>query len=154
VGTYTGGKSKGIYRCEFDAATGKLGEAVLVAETSNPSFLALHPNGRSLYAANENSNFEGKPSGSVTAFSLDPKSGELKQLNHKPSNGAAPCHLIVDRGGKHVLAANYTGGNALVLSIEDGGKLGNRTAFIQHRGTGPDSSRQEAPHAHSINLDA
>ena len=154
VGTYTGGKSKGIYRCEFDTATGKLSEATLVAETANPSFLAIHPSNRYLYAVGEVGTFNGKPSGAVTAFSIDPKSGELKRLNQKPSSGAGPCHVVVDRGGKHVLVANYSGGNASVLSVEDDGRLGSRTAFVQHTGKGPDRARQEAPHAHSINLDA
>ncbi|HTU23355.1 MAG TPA: lactonase family protein [Gemmataceae bacterium] len=154
VGTYTGGKSKGIYRCELDTATGKLSEPALVAETTNPSFLAIHPSNRYLYAVGEVGKFNGKPSGAVTAFSIDAKSGELKRLNQKPSSGAGPCHVVVDRGGKHVLVANYSGGNASVLAVEDDGKLGSRTAFSQHTGKGPDRSRQEAPHAHSINLDA
>lgn len=149
IGTYTGGKSKGIYRCEFDTATGKLSEPVLAAQTSNPSFLAIHPSRHYLYAVGENG-----PSGAVVAFALDPKSGELKQLNRKPSSGAGPCHLVVDQKGKHVLVANYGGGNASVLAIEDEGRLGNRTAFVQHTGKGDDPRRQGEPHAHSINLDA
>jgi 6-phosphogluconolactonase len=154
VGTYTGGKSKGIYRCAFDAATGKLGEPELAAETLNPSFLALDPARHRLYAAGELDKFDGKTSGCVTAFALDPASGALKQLNQKPSGGAAACHLVVDRRGKHVLVANYSGGNAAVLAIEDDGRVGEQTAFVQHKGKGDDPSRQEGPHAHSINLDA
>jgi 6-phosphogluconolactonase len=156
IGTYTRGKSKskGIYRCAFDAATGKLGAPELAAETTDPSFLALDPKQRHLYAAGEMDTFEGKKSGCVTAFSLDPASGALKQLNQKPSGGAAACHLVVDSAGKHVLVANYSGGNAAVLAIEDDGRLGERTSFVQHRGKGDDPARQEAPHAHSINLDA
>lgn len=154
VGTYTGGKSKGIYRCAFDTATGKLSDANLAAETTNPSFLAIHPSNRYLYAVGEVAVFDGKPSGAVTAFAIDRQSGELKRLNQKPSSGAGPCHAIVDRRGKYVLVANYGGGSASVLHIEDDGRLGRRTAFVQHTGKGPDRSRQEAPHAHSINLDA
>jgi 6-phosphogluconolactonase len=154
IGTYTGGKSKGIYRCEFDTSTGKLGEPMLAAETAKPSFLAVHPRHRFLYAVGEIDKFDGKSSGAVTAFALDAKSGELKQLNQKPSGGAAPCHLVVDKAGKHVLAANYSGGNAIVLRIEDDGRLGDRASFAQHTGKGADPARQEAPHAHSINLDA
>ncbi len=154
VGTYTGGKSKGIYRCAFDANTGKLGAAELVAETANPSFVALDPKQRFLYAVGELDKFEGKRSGCVTAFAIDRASGALKQLNQKPSRGAAACHLVVDKAGKHVLVANYSGGNATVLAIEDDGRLGEETAFVQHIGKGEDPARQEAPHAHSINLDA
>lgn len=154
VGTYTDGKSKGIYRCEFDPATGKLTEPTLAAEMTNPSFLALHPNNRYLYAVGEVDKFEGKSSGGVAAFAIDPDSGELKRLNQKPSDGAAPCHITVDRKGKNVLIANYSGGNAAVLRIENDGSLGERTAFVQHTGKGADPARQDAPHAHCINLDA
>jgi 6-phosphogluconolactonase len=154
IGTYTGGKSKGIYRCEFDAATGKLSEPVLAAEVTNPSFLAIHPNHHFLYAVGEMPKFEGKSSGAVTAFSIDPASGELKQLNQKPSGGAGPCHVVVDRQGKNVLVANYSGGSAAVLRIEEDGRLGDRSGFVQHTGKGTDPGRQEGPHAHSINLDA
>lgn len=156
IGTYTRGKSKskGIYRCEFDTATGKLSEPVLAAETANPSFLAIHPSKRYLYAVGEMPEFEGKSSGAVTAFSLDPASGELKQLNQKPSGGAGPCHVVVDRQGKNVLVANYGGGSAAVLRLEEDGRLGERTGFSQHSGKGSDPGRQEGPHAHSINLDS
>ena len=153
IGTYTQKKSKGIYRCEFDPATGKLSSPVLAAETVNPSFLAIAPNQRFLYAVNEIGNYEGKKAGAITAFALDPKTGDLKQLNQQSSEGAVPCHVVVDRAGKHVLAANYTGGSALVLPIEADGKLGKTTAFVQHTGKGA-TKRQDAPHAHSINLDA
>ncbi|HEY7312199.1 MAG TPA: lactonase family protein [Gemmataceae bacterium] len=151
LGTYTGGKSKGIYRCELDLASGKLSEPMLAAETKNPSFLAVHPRHRYLYAVGE---LSGPKGGAVSAFALDPKSGELKALNQKPSSGNGPCHLVVDRQGKSVLVANYGGGNASVLHIEEDGRLGERTAFTQHTGKGTDPGRQEAPHAHSINLDA
>ena len=154
IGTYTGGKSKGIYRCALDVATGKLSEPTLAAETVNPTFLAIHPSNHSLYAVGEIGNFGGEKSGAVNAFRLDPKSGALKPLNAKPSGGAGPCHVIVDRQGKNVLVANYGGGSASVLRIEADGRLGERTAFTQHDGKGSDPARQEAPHAHSINLDA
>lgn len=153
-GTYTGGKSKGIYRCEFDAATAKLSEPILAAEITNPSFLAIHPNNRYLYAVGEMGKFEGKPSGAVTAFSIDPANGELKRLNQQPSGGTGPCHVVVDRQGKNVLVANYGGGSAAVLRIEDDGRLGSQAGFSQHSGKGTDPARQEGPHAHSINLDA
>jgi 6-phosphogluconolactonase len=154
IGTYTGGKSKGIYRCELDTATGKLSDPVLAAETSNPSFLAVHPSRRFLYAVGEIDEFGGKKSGAVNAFALDAKTGELKLLNQQPSGGAGPCHLVIDRRGKNVLVANYGGGNAAVLPIEEGGRLGKWKVLVQHKGKGTDPSRQEGPHAHSINLDA
>jgi 6-phosphogluconolactonase len=156
VGTYTGAKptdSKGIYRFELDLPSGKLTPRGLAAEVSSPSFLAIHPNHRFLYAVNESDQFKGQKSGAVTAFRIDPKTGKLTMLNQQPSGGEGPCHLVVDREGKHVLAANYGGGSACVLPIASDGKLGKATAFVQHEGSSVNKDRQEKPHAHSINLD-
>lgn len=152
VGTYTGPKSKGIYRMHLDLATGQLSPAEVAAETPSPSFLALHPSGRFLYAANEVADFQGK-NGSISAFALDPKTGGLTFLNKQSSHGDGPCHLIVDRAGKNVLLANYGAGSIACLPIGADGKLGDATAAIQHQGSSVDKSRQEGPHAHSINLD-
>lgn len=149
IGTYTGPKSKGIYRLDMDLATGKLSEPVVAGAAVNPSFLALHPNGRFLYAVSEGDGKSG-----VTAFALDPKTGDLTALNSQPSKGAAPCHLVVDKAGKNVLVANYTGGSVAVIPIKDDGSLGEPTAFVQHKGSSVDPGRQKEPHAHSINLDA
>jgi 6-phosphogluconolactonase len=153
VGTYTGAKSKGIYRLEYDPATGKLGEAQLAAETKNPTFLAVHPSHRFLFSVSEIGNFAGaKNSGGVSSFTLDPKSGALTALNQQPSGGAGPCHLITDKAGKFVLVANYGGGSASVIPVGKDGRLGEPTAVVQHKGKGTNPARQEGPHAHSINL--
>jgi 6-phosphogluconolactonase len=155
VGTYTGGTagSKGIYRFDFDSASGNLTGRTLAAEVKNPSFLAIHPNRRFLYAVGELDRFQGKSSGAISAFAIDSKTGDLKLLNQQPSGGAGPCHLVVDKKGKHVLAANYSGGSVCVLPIASDGHLSPSTAFQQHHGSSINKSRQEGPHAHSINLD-
>jgi 6-phosphogluconolactonase len=153
VGSYTRkGGSEGIYRFEFDPETGKLSGRALAAKAENPSFLAIHPTRRFLYAVNEVGSFGGKRSGAVSAFALDPKSGDLKLLNQQPSGGGAPCHLVVDGAGKYVLAANYSGGSACVLPVGADGRLAKASSFVQHKGSSVDKGRQEAPHAHSINL--
>jgi 6-phosphogluconolactonase len=154
IGTYSGGDSKGIYRAELDSASGKLSVPVLAAESTNPSFLAIHPSHKLLYAVSEISTVGNKKTGAVRGFALDPKTGELTPLNQQETGGAGPCHLVVDKAGKNVLAANYGGGSVCVLPIKDHGMLGEATAFVQHKGTSVDKQRQEAPHAHSINLDA
>jgi 6-phosphogluconolactonase len=154
VGTYTedGSKSKGIYAYRFDAATGQVTSLGLAAETTNPSFVALHPNGRFLYAVNEVGKYQGPNSGGVSAFSIDRASGKLTFLNEVPSRGADPCYITVDKTGKHVLVANYTGGSVAVFPVLEDGKLGEASAFVQHTGKGSNPERQEAPHAHSIDL--
>jgi len=155
VGTYTApSKSRGIYVLEFDTKTGELTKPRLAGEASNPSFLAVHPNQRFLYAVSEVGEYQGEKSGSVSSFAIDEKDGALKPLNHTSSKGSGPCHLIVDRTGKNVLTANYGSGSVAVLPIAEDGQLKPASAFVQHMGSGPDSSRQEGPHAHSMNLDA
>ena len=154
VGTYTQKNSKGIYRFELDLHTGKLTERALAVESPSPSFLAIDPSQRFLYAVNEVGNFEGKKTGAVSAFTIDPKTGNLSLLNQQSSVGSGPCHLVVDAKGKNVLAANYGGGSVCVLPIQADGRLGKATGFVQHKGASVDSGRQKEPHAHSINLDA
>jgi 6-phosphogluconolactonase len=147
LGTYTGGKngSQGIYRAKFDSATGKLGRPELAAEMGSPSFLAIHPNGKFLYAVGEGG---GKDGGPVVAFALDPRTGELTRLNENKSGGPGPCHISVHPKGTHAIVANYGGGSTAVFSLAEDGKIIDRTAFVQHQGTGPDRKRQEKAHAH------
>jgi 6-phosphogluconolactonase len=151
-GTYTGTKSKGIYRCELDVATGKLSEPELAGESLSPSFLTIHPSGKFLYSVNESS-IPGKKTGAVTAFAIDPRTGKLTQLNQQSSGGSGPCHITIDKAGKHVFVANYSGGSCGALPIKEDGSLGEMTGFVQHKGSSVDKGRQEGPHAHSINLD-
>lgn len=154
IGTYTGEKSKGIYVSRFNDEAGTLDASQLAAESVSPSFLAARADGRALYAVNEVGEFAGQPGGAVSAFSLDAKTGKLAALNQVSSGGGGPCHLTVDRAGKHVFVANYGGGSVAVIALEPNGRLGRRTAFVQHTGSGVNESRQKAPHAHGIYLDA
>src|SRR6266446_3595550 len=124
VGNYTNKTdSKGIYEFRFDAATGKMTALELAGETKDPSWVVLHPSGKFLYAANET----GKAS-TVSAFSVEPKTGKLTLLNSLPALGEDPCHLSIDRTGKFLLAANYSSGNVVVFPILSDGKLGEHTA--------------------------
>jgi 6-phosphogluconolactonase len=154
VGTYTGKKSKGIYRLEFDPSTGKLGTPEVAAEVTSPSFLAVAPDRKHLFSVCEIDSFKGKKAGGVASFAMDASSGALKPINQESSVGAGPCHVVCDKLGKHVLVANYGGGSVAVLPVGADGKLGEASCFVPHTGSGADKSRQEGPHAHSINLDA
>lgn len=153
-GAYNRGDGKGISTSELDLATGKLSPPQLAGEAVNPSFLAIHPTKKFLYAVGEIDNFDGKKTGGVSAFSIDPKSGMLKLINQHSSGGAGPCHLVVDGTGKNVLVANYGGGSVACLPINEDGSLREATSFIQHQGSSIDPKRQQGPHAHSINVDA
>jgi 6-phosphogluconolactonase len=152
IGTYTGQKSKGIYAYRFQGATGQLVPLGLVAETKNPSFLAVHPNRRFLYAVNEIANYDDQKSGAVSAFALDPRAGKLTFLNQVSSRGADPCYLVVDKRGKYALVANYSGGSVAAFPVHADGRLGEASALVQHAGRSVNPERQQGPHAHSINL--
>ena len=153
VGTYTGSGSKGIYVCRMDTATGSLTPTGDVAETKNPSFLAIHPNGRSLYAVSEIADYGRKPTGGVSAFAIDRRTGGLTPLNQRASHGRGPCHVSVDATGKSVLVANYGSGSLAVLPIAGDGRLEEASDTVQHEGGSVNASRQKGPHAHSITLD-
>jgi 6-phosphogluconolactonase len=153
VGTYTSGKSEGIYLYSLNLASGELEPLATAKNVKDPSFLTISPDRRYLYAVNELEEFGGKKSGAVSAFAVDQHTGELTFLNQQPSLGGAPCYLDVDRSGRFVLVANYLGGNVAVLPIRSDGTLGEATDLKQDHGSSINSERQEAPHAHCIVLD-
>jgi 6-phosphogluconolactonase len=153
VGTYTTKQnSKGIYAYRFDATTGQLTPIGLAAESTDPSFVAVHPNGKYLYAVNEISDFNGMKSGAVSAFAIDAAGGTLKLLNQVSTHGAGPCYVSLDKTGTFVLVANYDGGSVATFRIQDDGSLSLVTGFVQHSGSGVDKARQEGPHAHWIGV--
>ena len=162
VGTYTtDGRSQGIHLLRMDRDTGTLRAAGVAIAAANPSFLAVSPSERFLYAVNELTEFEGAPSGAVSAFAVDAATGggggrgggRLTLLGRRASRGGAPCYVTIDRTGRFALVANYVGGSVAVLPISADGSLGEATSVVQHKGTGPNPERQRSPHAHCIVLD-
>lgn len=152
VGTYTGGKSEGIYAYRFDIATGQATPLGLAASTENPTFLAIHPDQKHLYAANEVGTWRGQPGGYVTAYSIDSATGKLKELNQQSTVGAGPCHVSVDATGRTLLAANYGGGSVVSYRLATDGTVQPNAVFFQHHGSSVNLGRQKEPHAHSINV--
>jgi 6-phosphogluconolactonase len=152
IGTYTGEKSKGIYAYRFHPDSGEVDSLGLAAETDSPSYFAIHPNRRFLYAVNEKDNFGGQKSGSVTAFAIEPKTGRLRQLNQVSSRGTGACHLVVDKTGETLFAANYESGSVAAFPVRKNGSLGEAVGFDQHTGSGADPRRQRQPHAHCVTL--
>jgi 6-phosphogluconolactonase len=153
IGSYSPAEQEGIHCLELNMTTGKLTKLSGTRGVKNPSFLAIHPNKRYLYAVSEVDDTGGKPTGAVSAFAIDAKSGALKPLNWQSSGGGGPCHLTVDRRGRAVLVANYGGGSVESIPIGKGGRLNKPASFIQHKGSSVNPARQKGPHAHSINLD-
>jgi 6-phosphogluconolactonase len=155
VGTYTDKQSKGIYAYRFDSASSELTSLGIAAESVNPSFLAVHPNHRFLYAVNEVQKYKDANSGVVSAFAIDYEKGDfpaakLQLLNAVASRGADPCYIAFDKTGKYVLVANYTGGSVAVFPVQTDGHIGESSAFVQHVGSSVNRERQEGPHAHWI----
>ncbi len=151
VGTYTGPDSKGIYAYRFDAQTGEIKPLGLAGVAQNPSFLAIHPNRKFLYAVGESAG-GGTWGGTVSAFALDRATGKLTLLNSASSGGKGPCHLVVDKTGKNLVVANYGSGAVAVLPIQADGRLSEPSSVIQHSGSSVNRARQQGPHAHSVNL--
>lgn len=152
VGTYTTGRSEGIYVCRLDLSSGELKQIDVARGVANPSFLTLDPKGRFLYAVNEVKEFEGKAGGAVSAFGIEHGTGALKLVNQKSSGGSGPCHLSLDGTGKFLLVANYDTGSFEVLPIREGA-LGTPVDFVQHRGSSINPQRQAGPHAHCVVTD-
>lgn len=147
IGTYTSRDgSKGIYHAQLDAATGKLSAPTLVAETSSPSYLAAHPKKAFLYAVDESSK------GAVGAFAILPDH-QLKFINVQTGLAGGPCHVSVDPSGRSLFIAGYGGGALAAFPLKGDGSIGAASFEYQNHGTGPDRSRQEAPHLHWIAAD-
>lgn len=146
-GTYTNALSRGIYVSRLDADTGKLSAPELAAVIGNPCFVNTSPNGKFLYSANSVN------PGSVAAFAIDKKSGQLTLLNEKSSGGAGPCHVSVDATGKFLFVANYSGGSVKSILLETNGRLGADGSTRQYHGRSVNTNRQAEPHAHFICAD-
>jgi 6-phosphogluconolactonase len=145
IGTYTKGKSKGIYVYDFNASTGKA-KQLSVAEAKNPSYLAIARGGNYVYAVNENGSDQ---QGDVSAFSFSKKTGQLHFINKEPTGGADPCFLAVDHSRKWAIVANYSGGSLSALPIKPDGSIDTVAELIQHTGAGVNKVRQEKAHVHS-----
>lgn len=151
VGTYTSGKSEGIYTYRMNLGTGEL-KRVAATTAVNPSFLTIHESKRYLYAVNEVTEFAGQSSGAVSAYSIDSATDKLQFLNQQASMGADPCHILVDQSGRFVLVANYTGGSVSVFPLRRDGRLEPASQVIKHSGAGV-REQQQGPHPHCVALD-
>jgi len=164
IGTYTEpirfgtgkifqGKGEGIYVYRMDQTSGAMEPVNKATGITNPSYLAFDSTRHFLYTVNELKTFENKPTGTVSAFAVDPKTGKLEFLNKRMTHGTDPCHVLVDKKGRYVFVANFMSGSVCVLPVLEDGSLGEACDFIQHQGSSIDPVRQQGPHAHSVTLD-
>lgn len=152
IGTYTeklphvAGKAEGIYAYRLDRTNGTLSHLSTTSGVINPSFVAVSPDRRYLYAVQEVGEYEGLPGGMVNSFAIDPETFALKPLNQQRTFGTFPCYVSTDGTGRWVLIANHGGGNVTVLPVGPHGELGEATAVVAHQGT----SAEDVSHPHSI----
>ncbi len=164
IGTYTEpirfgtgkileGKGEGIYVFRLDQTSGALELVGKTTGVTNPSYLAFDSTQRFLYVVNELKTYENQPTGTISAFAVDPKTGRLEFLNKRLTHGTDPCHVLVDKKTKYVFVANFMSGSVCVLPVLGDGSLGDASDFIPHQGSSIDPVRQKGPHAHSVTLD-
>ena len=140
----TGGNgAKGIYRTTLNTDTGKLTEPVVAAEIGNPGFLTLNAEKTRLYSL---CNIDG---GSVAAFSIG-EDKSLTLINTRPIGDGGAAHLSLDKTGRVLFTAQYGAGSVAAFPVAEDGSVAERTALIKHSGSGPDKTRQEGPHPHSV----
>lgn len=145
VGTYTTGESEGIYVYQFDTVSG-FSKYKSVVKVTNPSYLTINKEGTHVYSVSET----GDAKAAANAFVFDKKDGTLKLLNSQLTGGADPCYIELDKTGKHVVTANYSGGSITAFNINGDGTLTTATQLIRFTGKGADAERQKAPHLHCV----
>jgi 6-phosphogluconolactonase len=145
--TFIGNFGSGIPAFRLDTSTGKLSALGVQATTPTPAWLTIARSGKFVYAVNEQRD-------SVSAFSVDAKSGKLTPLNKVATKGKGPCHVSVDHTGKALFVANYGSGSLESFQIAADGSIGERASFIQNEGSSANKGRQQGPHAHSANISA
>lgn len=146
TGTYTTGKSEGIYVFQFNSDNG-FAKQIGSIKISNPSFVAVSPDEKFVYSVEEDAAKNGKE-GEITAFSFNKETGKLSFLNRKPTGGDHPCYVSIDKTGRWVVAGNYTSGSLSLMPVLADGSLGTATTIIKHQGLGPNKARQVSPHVH------
>lgn len=149
ITAFAPGDKGGIHAYTFHTATGTLEPLRRTAGVEHPFFLALAPDGKTLYSIHARQ-FGGKEKEQVAAYQVVGRTGELKLLNRQSAEGSAACYLDVDRTGKAVLVANYTSGSVASLPVQADGSLGAPASFFQHTGSSVNPQRQKEPHAHCI----
>ncbi|MET3696936.1 6-phosphogluconolactonase [Bacillus oleivorans] len=142
VGTYTKEESEGVYQFTLDTEKKEIVDVKLAAKLDNPTYVTVSNDQKNLYAVSK----EGEKGG-VTAFTINPETGELTKLNSQSSEGAPPCHVGVNRDRSNVVTANYHTAKIESYLTNEDGSLNPVTSVIEHEGSGP-HERQEKPHLH------
>lgn len=152
VGTFSVRGSQGIYAFTFNRAKRTLTPLQTIPSLESPSYIEIHPTKKFLYSVNRGKADAADYGGSVSAYGIDPKTGRLSGINHRPSYGADPCHISFDRTGDYAFVSNYNEGNLVVLPLFDDGLIGNPSDSKKYIGSSIDTARQTSPHIHSAQV--
>jgi 6-phosphogluconolactonase len=152
TGTYTSGKSEGIYVFRVNTATGEATQVHIAKGIKNPSFLAVSPDQEFIYSVEELNG--GGNAGKIVAYRFSKKDESLTRIIEKPSGGDDPCYITTDKSGRWVITGNYSSGTVTVHPVDKNGVLGESVSRIQHEGNSINKERQNSPHVHSTVLDA
>jgi len=150
TGTYTSGKSEGIYVFSINPETGDAEQVFIAKGIRNPSFLTISPDRKFVYAVEELNG--GGKAGNVVSYKFNDKDGTLTRINEVPSGGDDPCYITTDNSGKWVIVGNYSSGTVTVIPASREGVLGTATSNIAHEGSSVNKDRQTSPHVHSTVL--
>ena len=156
VGSYTQGKSQGIYRLQFNSDSGRITpEPLQVFKTANPSWLTLSKDQQRLFVVNENGKGQTDVVGRISSLAIDPKTNELTLINQVKSLGEEPTHSSLSADERYLFVANYgvhedPGGSLAVLPINDQGQLQAVTQMSSHQASLVNPERQMSAHVHSV----
>jgi 6-phosphogluconolactonase len=150
TGTYTSGKSEGIYVFSINPETGDAEQVFVAKGIRNPSFLVVSPDRKYVYAVEELNG--GGKAGNIVSYKFNDKDGSLTRINEVPSGGDDPCYITTDNSGKWVIVGNYSSGTVTVVPVSREGVLGTATSNITHEGSSVNKDRQTSPHVHATVL--
>ena len=156
VGSYTQGKSQGIYRLQFDSAKGRITpEPLQVFKTANPSWLTLSKDQSRLFVVNENGKGQRDVVGRASSVAIDPKTNQLTLINQVKTLGEEPTHSSLSADERYLFVANYgvhadPGGSLAVLPINAEGQLQPVTQMSTHPASQVNPERQMSAHVHSV----
>ncbi|WP_073094117.1 lactonase family protein [Cyclobacterium lianum] len=149
IGTYSEKESEGLYVLDFNRSELSARTIQTVQDKKSPTFLALHPNEKFLYAAYREGKDKNDPAGTIVAYAIDKKTGKLSEINQVSSVGASPCHISVDPSGQVVFVSHYQGGNLSTFKILESGGISEAVSFVQHEGSSVHPN-QTKPHMHAM----